>query len=407
MRNKHSFLSSFLCILIIALFIPVLAFADDADDDFDSMFDDAPADVVVEEAEVPTVDNVSSNNETEAEPEKGQTTIIIKEASSPIKFSGNVSSNIGIAATYDGEEWDKGGALKLSNTFNMKVKPASDFTLHMSFATSESSLKVDVSKFYFDYLWKDFYISAGKKKLTWGNIRLFDSSTYGTVLTNPAADVITSKTPLVAEIQVPFLGNWTFVGAGKASSSSVDWKQMKYAASYEVILGQTNIDLYATKYQFETETDIEKKAIGFELKRTILDFDFYGQALCRFEGAYKKAVGTAGFYRLWETDGPDFGINAEYQFIHDRTVLEPEVPEIHKIAVEAGLKQLGKKKNIKIGTQWGHNITHGTGFANVALLIGSIFPHANWTTAVTMNYDEGFKITDCKVGTTISLSVKY
>lgn len=389
---KKRLLSLIAAFLSLQLFLALPLYADEADDDFDALFEDAAADIVVEEAEVPSVENASST-ETSQSAGEGQATIIIKEAASAIKFTGNFTSNVGLAATYRNDEWNAGGALTLNNTLYMNVKPASDFTLHMAVNTTESNLSLNLTNFYFDYLWKDVFISAGKKSLTWGNVRLFNSSTYGPVLTN----IVSGIGPLVAEVQVPFFGDWTFVGGGNASSSGVDWSQMKYAAAYENQLGQTNLDLYAT---YATD----KNAAGIELKRTIGGFDFYGQAICRYEEEHRKAVGTAGFYRLWETDGPEFGVNAEYQFVFDRTLANPEN---HKIAVETGIRKLGKKKNIKIGTQWGHNFTDGTGIANVALLFGSIFPHANWTNAVSLEYGDGFSNLDVKIGSTISLTIKY
>lgn len=384
-----------LFLVVTFLFIPCFLFADEplpgedtVIDEFDLLFEDAGEDIVVEEAEVPTLDNVNESSPVSGA--EGQATVIIREAASAIKFSGSFSSNIGVAATYNNGTFGAGGALTLSNSFYMTAKPATDFTLHATVSTTESSVTLNLSSFYFDYLWKSVFISAGKKSLTWGNIRLFNTGTYDTVYTN----VLSGFGPLVAQVQVPFLGNWTFVGGAAAT---LNWDQMKYAVSYNNVLGNTNIDLYGT---YATGSI----AAGLELKRTIAGFDFYAQAIGRLEGGFKKAYGTAGFYRLWETDGPDYGINAEYQFIHDRT---GSVPEYHKIAVETGVKQLGKKKNFKIGTQWGHNITDGTGLVNVAFLLGGIFPHANWTNAISVNYGSGFSNPNVTLGSTISLSIDY
>lgn len=375
----------FLLILLLSSFSLLFAdediVPDDEFDEFDLLFEEAVEDIVVEEAPVPVVETSTATSSGSS------------SAPQIISFTGSFSGNVGVAAIWDDGDIGGGGVLTFNNTFYMTAKPASDFTLHASINTTESSLALNLSSFYFDYLWKSLYVSAGKKSLSWGNIRLFNTGTYGTVLAN----VLSGFGPLVAELRFPFLGSWTIAGSGTVSTDHIDFHSMKYAAMYENVVLHTNVNLYGTYTE-------GSKVAALELKRTIAGFDFYGQAIGKLEGGYKKAVGTAGFYRLWETDGPDFGINAEFQFVHDRTLTQPEY---HKIAIETGIKQLGKKKNFKIGTQWGHNITDGTGFANVAFLLGGIFPHANWTNAVSVNYGKGFSNPEVKIGSTISLSIEY
>lgn len=380
-------------ILLLFLLISAVPFSMTADemlssddgemyDDFDLLFDDAAEDIIIEEAPVPVVDETSS-----ALSESGST------VSSVISFTGSFSGNVGAAAVWADDELSGGGVLSFTNTLFMTAKPASDFTVHASVKTTESNLTLDLSSFYFDYLWKSVFISAGKKSLSWGNIRMFNTETYGVILTNPVAGF----DPLTAELRFTLAGSWTFAGSGDITDGTISWNGMKYALAYENNLGNTNIDFYGTYIA-------EVWGAGLELKRTIGGFDFYGQGLCHFEDETHKIVGTTGFYRLWETEGPDYGINFEYQYVHDETADESDA---HKIALETGIKQMGKRKNLKLGTQWGHDFSNGSGFANVAFLISGIFPHANWTNAVGVKYEDDFTNPEITIGSTISISIDY
>lgn len=370
-------------------------------DPFDELFENAAEDIIVEEEPVPVVEKV----------------IVTTETSTPqiIQFTGSFSANIGIGAIVQIDDVDfskfkfaiptedqfvkiadkgAGGIVQFSNTFYMTARPASDFTLHASLYTDQSNLFLNLSTFYFDYLWKNFFISAGKKSLSWGNIRLFSSDTYGPVETS----VISNFNNVTGEVRFPFFGNWTLAGSGNASADSIDFKNLKYAAAYDSVLLNTNI-LLCGMYTFGNE------AASLELKRTIAGYDVYTQALGRFSGTdFTKGVVTAGFYRLWETEGPDYGINAEYQYVHAENAA---VEDTHKIALETGIKQMGEKKNLKLGTQWYHNITECSGYARVAFLVGGIFPHANWTNAVILNYDKNFTHPEIQIGSVVSISISY
>lgn len=395
-----------LCLLILLVSVDVPFFAeepllDEEIDPFDAVFADAEEDIIVEEEPVPVVEKV----------------IVQTDNSAPqvIQFTGSFSANIGIGAIVKFDEInlgkfklavptedqvvkiaDKGagGIVQFSNTLYMTARPASDFTLHASVTTDQSNLYLNLSSFYFDYLVKNCFISAGKKSLSWGNIRLFNTGSYGPVETN----VISNFNSVVGEMRFPLLGSWTFAGSGNASASNIDFKSLKYAAAYENVLLNTNI-LLCGMYT------VGNQAASLELKRTIAGFDVYGQALGRFSStSFTKGVVTAGFYRLWETDGPDYGINAEYQYVHSEKITEDDE---HKIAIETGIKQMGKKKNLKLGTQWYHNITKCSGYARIAFLTGGIFPHANWTNAVILNYGENFTNPEIQIGSVISISINY
>lgn len=369
------------CLLILIISVSVLLFADEdiLDDDlFDDIFEDAVEDIVVEEAPVPVVSEPSVSNSGSSAPEI-------------ITFTGSFSGNAGAAATWNGTAVAGGFILSFNNTLYMTAKPASDFALHAAINTTESNLSLNLTSFYFDYLWKNVMISAGKRTLAWGNIRLFNTGTYGTALT----DVFSDFDTLTAEIRFPFLGNWTIAGSGSLYDDRLAFHTMKYALAYENVFLNTNVNMYGT-YTEGSEVAV------LELKRTLGGFDFYGQALGRFSDSFSQAVCTAGFYRLWETEGPDFGINAEYQYVHDVSATDA-----HKVAVETGIKQMGKHKNLKLGTQWGHNFADDTGIINVAFLIGGIFPYANWTNGISVNYGNGFSDISVKAGSTISISINY
>ncbi len=96
---------------------------DDLDDfdDFDALFDDAPEDIVIEEAPVPTVTQETENT-------------------SILKFSGSFSGKLGATCTYDNQKSGfplaPGGLIEISNTLSMSAKPSDTFGVFGSVKTA-------------------------------------------------------------------------------------------------------------------------------------------------------------------------------------------------------------------------------------------------------------------------------
>ena len=354
---------------------------DDFDDfdDFDSIFEDAADDIEVEQTDPVTV--------TAAAP------------ASAISFTGHFAGDVGLSAIII-EKPDFGGYISLDNTLYMTVRPAPVVSIYGALNTSLSNkFSLALSYLYFDYMMFDrIFISAGKKSITWGYTRLFSNG-------NIMAD---TNGQLNAEFRFPWsTGTATFVGAYNYNllSSNPSYKDITYAFSVEQTVLHTSLNLFAKKYgQSELADGIHKHPLaGLEIKRTLFGFDFYAQGYVNItdykklnqKAGYGKVTATGGFYKLWDGFDPNLGINIEYQYSGN-----------HKIALQGGIKRIGKRKNMKGGVDWNHDFTAKTGNVTVAYIFDGVFPYAQWKNAVSVDYGPSTK-PKFTIGSVISLSLDY
>lgn len=351
------------------IFLFSFAWAQEADD-FDSIFDDAGGDVEVEQT-TPVIPAASSS-------------------SSGISFTGHFAGDVGLSAIII-EKPDFGGYLSLDNTLYMTVRPAPVVNIYGALNTSLSNkFSLDLSYLYFDYMLFDrVFISAGKKNLSWGYTRLFKN---GNIMED-------TNGQLNAEFRFPWsTGTFTFVGAYdyKLLSDNPSYKDISYAFSLEQTVLHTSVNLFAKINGLSLA--------GLEIKRTIFGFDCYGQAYVNIadykklnqKAGYGQVIATAGFYRLWDGFDPNLGINIEYQYSGN-----------HKIALQGGIKRIGKRKNMKAGIDWNHDFTSKDGNVTAAFIIDGVLPYASWKNALSVDYGSATGKTKFTLGSVISLSLDY
>ncbi|MDD5929625.1 MAG: hypothetical protein PUC37_07465 [Spirochaetales bacterium] len=247
-------------------------------------------------------------------------------------------------------------------------------------------------------------------------------------------------------------------------TGNVSWKYMSYATSLEFTILNQAINIFARTYAYEetkkeaenvekpavisntestsesqtnienvttetVETESERKErelkdakfgywmhpiIGLETKRTILGIDFYGQGQFRlqdFNTVDKRnidyIIGTGGFYKLIDSFDPNIGIAAEYQYVFDPNMHKESEIHNHKIAVEFGLRRMGRDKNLKLGIDWGHNFSTNNGLVAGAFYISNIFRHGQWKNIIGMSYDKNFTNRKIMFGSIISINMNY
>lgn len=247
-------------------------------------------------------------------------------------------------------------------------------------------------------------------------------------------------------------------------TGNVSWKYMSYATSLEFTILNQAINIFARTYAYEetkkeaenvekpavisntestsesqtnienvtteiVETESEKKErelkdakfgywmhpiIGLETKRTILGIDFYGQGQFRLQdfntvdkGNIDYIIGTGGFYKLIDSFDPNIGIAAEYQYVFDPNMHKESEIHNHKIAVEFGLRRMGRDKNLKLGIDWGHNFSTNNGLVAGAFYISNIFRHGQWKNIIGMSYDKNFTNRKIMFGSIISINMNY
>ena len=395
-------------------------------DDFDSIFDDA------EDIEEAVVEEKTSASNTQ--------TVVSSAFSSMVHFSGTFTGDVGLAyvkndADNVNDEKDKpSGYFTLKNSLNMLVKPSNIFVIHGTLDTGiDYGFNLSLSSLYFDYILFDhLYITAGKKSISWGNLRLFNNSTYygcgvhsgGLYSTGPRyVDIFAEDgAQLSLELRYPWtFGTITFATTTN-QTSSLEIDTMNYYGSIEVSVFNTNINLFAKRPEKASSKDPETKEVdpekrkmnlvGLELKRTIFGFDTYMQTIARIKGfnnltsseGYQYIIATAGLYRLWDAFDPNVGFNIEYQ--HEFNTTTPE-EHYDRLAFEGGIKRLGKKKNIKFGVMSHYNITEKYGFSGLTFIISGICPYADWSNKFAVGYGDKYENPVFMLSSAISLSLDY
>jgi len=385
-------------LLVLLLLIAAsfgIAFADESSDeydDFDDIFMQATEDVEVEQSE-PVVSQASSGR------------------SSSMSVTGHFKGDVGLTAIIQ-DDTDFGGYIDLKNMLYLNVKPSPVFGLHGALETSLSNnFGLGVSYLYFDYMPFDkLFISAGKKNISWGYMRLFTNC-------NVMSD---TNGKLNAEFRIPWsTGTATFVGCYDytKASTSPNYKDITYAFSIEQTIGHTSVNLFGKKYgQNEKVKGVHKSPLaGIEAKRTFFGYDAYAQAVARLSNykeftskdGYESVTATGGFYKLWDSFTPNLGINIEYQYAWVPGAENTDNPvHNHKIFLQGGIKKIGKKKNMKGAVEWKHNFNSKDGSVTAAFIIDSLFPYASWKNGVQVDYTSASK-PKVTLGTTISISLDY
>ena len=362
-------------------------------DDFDDIFSQQAEDIEVEQS-APVI-----------------TTAPSAPAASSLSITGHFDGNVGLTATII-DKPDFGGYLDLSNILYLNVKPSPVFGLHGALETSlKNKFTLAVNYLYFDYmLFNRVFISAGKKSVSWGYMRLFTNC-------NIMSD---TNGRLNAEFRFPWSsGTATLVGCYDYAllSTSPSYKDISYAMSLEQTIGHTSVNLFGKLYgQSEKNGDVHKNPIaGLEAKRTFFGYDAYIQGFTRVadfnklgsSSGYENVTATAGFYKLWDGFDPNLGINIEYQYIWTPAAQASQgYVHSNEIFVQGGIKRIGKKKNMKGAVEWQHNFNSKAGSFTGAFIIDGVLPYASWKNGIKVEYASATK-PKFTLGTTISIALDY
>lgn len=414
-------------------------FAESNNDDFDNLFESAE-----DTDEAVVTENVRAGTDYNLQ---------LGSIKFPIEVSGNMSTEFGGAYLRESMSNDATVYFDFKNYIYFTTRPDKYLALKGVLKTSmpkddndtETNHLLYLYEMYFDYLMLNrIYVTAGKKKSVWGNIRLFtdyydqndnaekndkDENIDDALYTNVLYD---SRDYISGIVKVPF-GNHTFTGLAmyneEKSKKSPGTKDMSLAASLELILFGTSINFFGRRFPLVYGSDSESyqlPIVGLELKRTILGFDVYGQSVARvldsskiddmfsssFEDktAFKRIISTGGLYRLWTDGTPYVGFNFEFQNIYRPYPIDDEKYFSNRFAFEIGMAKLGPAKDIKIAAQWNHNITDKTGFVKGGIIFSRIMPHCDWRNGVKYEYaDESSKFNKYKltIGTYLTINLDY
>ena len=393
-------------------------------------------------------DNASDSEETvvtDRQESGSDTTFSLASLSIPLKMSGDISAELGAAAINSDGETSGSAYFDLVNYLYFTTRPDKYMAVKGSLKTSLiDSEEADVEnqnqyfylyELYFDYIMADkVYITAGKKKTVWGNIRLFSNDDdfeddEDALYTNALYD---SRYNISGIIRIPFgLSTLTLLTMYRGGSDEPSHRELSYAGSAEAIIFGTSLNFFARVFPSrygELSKYYNLPIVGAEAKRTVFGTDLYAQLIGRVnsnstlrefwksdlykKSAFERFVFTGGFYKLFTDFFPYFGINAEYQAVyypHDvvhyeykgtsykyldefdsedyETIIDKESGDFEqRLIVDAGLAKLGKERNLKVGVQWYHNITEKSGYIKPAFIASRIVPHCDWRIGLKWEY---------------------
>ena len=402
-----------------------LAFSDDdAFDDLDDIFFGAE--------DTDAVINAPSQAEGLA------TTLTVGDVAIPLRLSGSLTSSLGYGQQRTDDDITNSGYFDFYNYLYLYARPDTYLTVRASIVTNfpkERELPIlSFQELYFDYLVCDkIYVTAGKKGTTWGYTRLFttdfdeakkaeydesNAKIIGGFSTNVLSDSIEA---ISCMLRIPFwTGMFSAIALYKGDGSSMDMEDMSYAASIEVTVWKTAINLFGRKNPNEsryTSATISSHLMGFEVKRTVLGADVYVQEIAQFPSirnmkhlffehdktVFSSHLVTAGLYRWWDKHDPNIGFNIEGQLEY----LPATNEYFRRVAFDGGLRRIGPKKNIKIGFAWVHNVDSGIGYVKPGISVANVLPHADWSTGLQIEYGSDDYKTKYTFGTYLKISTSY
>ena len=431
--------------------------AEDSDDGMDDLFSDA------EDSDSPVVTE---------EPNTGTNyNIQLGSLKFPIEVSGQLNAELGGAFIREDGVNDASFYFNFKNYIYFITRPDKYLALRGTLKTTmpkdsadtekeQSSHLLYIYEMYFDYLAFDrVYITAGKKKSVWGNIRLF-SDYYDTSenISNTDSETVSDTTDenvndaqytnilydsreyISGIIKVPF-GNHTITALAmyndETNVSSTKTENMSIAGSAEFIFYNTSLNFFGRRFKLKETEDTRKDTtqlpiLGMELKKTLFKFDVYTQSIVRLQdgkkikdffssgfddkSAFNRFINTIGTYRLWSDKTPYIGFNFEFQNIYRPYPTDSQSYFVNRFAFQIGMAKLGPDKNIKPALQWNHNITDGTGFIKAGVIFGRVLPHCDWRVGMKYEYgkvtidsstNESHKYSKLTLGTYISIDLDY
>ncbi|MCR4743320.1 MAG: hypothetical protein K5866_10695 [Treponema sp.] len=416
-----------------------IAESESEEDEWADLFEDAQ-DLAVEEV-----------------PEKEEKQTVINQiiGNPNIKLSGHFDGDIGIGIDFDEIKEHKEseessfyipllGYVKFDNYLYFLAKPSDIFHLNASLYTAlDNGFKMELKTFYCDYVPFDgLYTSAGKKSISWGYTRIFSDSDYygsgkkytGPLLTNVLSD---SSSYFLADARFPW--RWgTLSGVVLCDYSDIvaapGILQMGYAFSSEFSIPHFVCNIFGRTYGVDDTqkfTDVngdsrysqKNPLAGIEGKVSFSGYDAYAQGIIRiknksnykydlslYDGTYpfpwaEYYLATIGAYKVWDSFDPNLGLNVEYQY-----QCSPEYGSYdmqHRIALQAGIKRMGKKKNLKLAGDWYHNFTENYGQTSLSFIVANIFNYAQWTNTFVVQYGEKYGDPVYTLGTAIQVDVDY
>ncbi|MBQ0004033.1 MAG: hypothetical protein KBT21_10920 [Treponema sp.] len=368
-------------------------------EDFDDLFND-----VADTNEAVTTPSVEAAQKAKTEEKKG------------IQFFGQIEADLGGQLKYN--PFDTQPLASCNTYISFTGRPTDYFAIKGTLLAKfpyENALKLDLYELYFDYTFLNFaYITVGKKVVTWGHSKVFDSN----ILTDQSLNVDTTKILYRKEkefddgsyrvvVNVP-LAHFSLTGIASYDNygdNDLLMSKITYAGLIEINFWKMSLGLFGRKW-----AEYDKKgcdpAFGAELSCDLGDFHCYlmgyGHVNTKVKGfPISRAKGTAS---LWwaTTDKVDMGFVIEYQTGYcwsdmgdgcnpnasdfDREKLGPVKDWFrHKLAAQFAWTNICDTK-IGVGLKFYHDFYENWGSVVPGLKINNIFKDAKFEIGFPIYY---------------------
>lgn len=277
---------------------------------------------------------------TEPEPQKDE----IPQSRRGIVFSGNLNARLGGEIYYPIEESQPGAVFESKLGFS--ARPTDYFSIKGTILVKFPEMELGLYELYMNYnFWNFAYVMAGKKELTWGNSKIFDTNILDDESNyeyNPE-DLLLNKTTkmknskFAIQVDVPV---WKFNLEGLVyyeqfeKSTELDPQasigNLCYAAKLDANLRNCAFDVF-WKTWADKDPNRYPQAIGCDLNFQLGELHIYGQYFTHLQELNGKiqnprSKGTASLW--WATrDKANLGFVLEYQIVYDWYGLDNPNPE--------------------------------------------------------------------------------
>lgn len=389
-------------IFVLFLCVSFLSVVSAQEDDFDFLFEEAQ-DVSVEDV----ISDVQSS---------GRFGFL---GNPYISLSGHFDADLGISLDIEEihQQYELGfpvffvpfnAGVLFGNYLYGAVKPGEAFQLYATLYTSVSNrFSIELNSFYFNYIpFGRLFISGGIKSVNWdytrifGNTDYYDKSFTGPIYTNVLKDY---GSYILSEVRYPWrYGTLDGVVMFNRFSMNTGLREMSYAGSCEFTVPHAAFNMFCRSYGV---SENKKPVFGIEGKSSFSGYDEYSQFVVSTDfTSIGYTVLTSGFYKLWDSFDPNFGINLEYQWYRAPGEINDNQ---HRTALQTGVKRLGPNKNLKSTLEWYHNWSELYGSAKLSFGMSGIINYGSIGTTFAVNYGKGLSFPSLSVTLGISVDVDY
>lgn len=336
-----------------------------------------------------------------------------------IIFTGNLYTVLGGYIYFDPFKMNPG--VKFDSKISFSSRPSDYFSIHGTLLASFPEMQVGLYELYINYsLWDFAYLMAGKKELTWGNARIFDTNilddsndyTYDPekLLYDDVIDIEKSKFSVMLSVPIK---NFNVVGIAdykNFSGAEIDVSNpdidkimgdLSYSAMVEGTLKNISFDVF---YKWWANNDPNRfdPAVGLDANFQLVDFHFYGQYVAHLRQDENNSIfcprmKTTGSVWWATKEKVKLGFILEYQMIFEcfdyknNVYLDSDDYFKHYLAFEGVWARINGTP-FTVAVKYFHDFHEGYGTIVPGVKIHDILPYCDFDIGIPIYYGSQQKV---------------